>query len=490
MGGYYGTGVGYGPDTYSDTYAPQAGQQLPFAIQPGYDGTVIMPDYAVYSHGLPAEGYPGTSGYAVPPFVLNDPNQYIPDYGDTYGAPAASPAPAAAPADTYQAAPAVDTYAASGSDTYVAYDESTGTYTRRKKGSSGSSGGGYTASSGGGVDTYNGVPMAFPFADGFGNPDGDPTPVYANGTAHPFFGGSMPGGGGGDTYGGGASRQVTVPSTGASAGPYGVTPPSSGNPFSGGGSAPSSGGGSGGGNDYYWNIRNNILGNMGGGGYEQGPTEADYRRWQNQADRRMKQDQKQQEQETLRESQFYSLYNNPTFALPSAVNTDQTGTPGYNMMSSLPLSQLALMTSGYQGKDTYTRKPKTFQKTLADLYADIDRGNMSFQYDTLMNNLFSADNKSTLGRMFMTQKPSEAVYNKDGYYKRMDEGKWKNAPASTQASTLMSMLNATYNTTLAPKVAAAYSAEAQQALDAYGEQNWDRKNPQSVLDYMRNYLGY
>ena len=405
------------------------------------------------------------------------------------GSPDTAPATGA---DTY----GVATGSGTGGDTYVAYDSATGTYYSKKK--SRSSGADYSGSSGGGgyssnggdggtatPDTYNGVPLAFPFADGFGNPAGDPTPVYANGSVHPFFGGSMPGSSG-DGSGGGPARQMTVPSTGATAGPYGTSgPTTSGGSFGGGSSGGSSGGG-GGGNDYYWNIRNNILGGMSGssGSY---PSDAEYRAAQNSADRAYKKDQNQMEREAQQRSMFYNLYSNPTFALPGV---SQQGTPGYGSLSTMPASQLALLTSGYSGKDTFTRRPQQFENTLADLYRSIDNGSANFQYEPLMNNLFDAGKQSTLGRMFMEQKPNKTVYNNDGLYQRTNEGAWKNASASSQASTMMSMLNAIYGTTLSPKMASAYSANAQQAMDTFGQDNWDRKNPQSLLDYMGNYLGY
>lgn len=508
MGGY---GIGYYNDTYTnevtgppevyDTYA--ATGYLP--ITPGYQSTgintsivglpysVANPDGTIVQRGslsfAPTAIGPNGGG-SFEPIQSWDPalGQYVTHMYDEFGNvyyvdesgnvidPGTSTV-AGAPADTYGGG--------TGGDTYLAYDESTGTYYKKSKSKSSSSGSGYSSDGSSSGDTYT---PAFPFADGFGNADGDPTPVYANGMVHPFFGGSMTAG---EASGGGASRQMTVPETGATAGPYGVSGPStSGGGYSGGSAGGSAGGGGGGGNSYYWNIRNNILGNMGGSSSGSYPSDAEYRAAQNAADRAYKKDQKQAEQQSQNQSQFYSLYSNPTYALPSAINNDSIGTPGYNTLSSMPVSQLALMTSGYQGKDTYTKRPESFKRTLADLYQDLDRGNTNFTYNSLMGNLFDASNQSTLGRMFMTQKPSETVYNKDGLYKRTNEGAWKNAPAASQSSTLMSMLNAAYGTTLSPKMASAYSANASQALDAYGENNWDRKNPQSVLDYMRNYLGY
>lgn len=507
MGGF---GLGYytdtyqtapsGVDTYLDTYNPDYIGITPMYGQDASSGVQTSVIGLPYSVGNP-DGtlvQQGTLTFAPTSIAPNgggtfqimqswDPalGQYITHMYDEFGNPYyvdefGNVVGTAESASSTQPV-AADTYAGTSGegDTYLAYDESTGTYYKKSKSKSYSSSDGYASDGSSSGDTYT---PAFPFADGFGNADGDPTPVYANGMVHPFFGGTMTAG---EADGSGASRQMTVPETGATAGPYGVSGPSGG----GGGYAGGSAGGGGGGNDFYWNIRNNILGNFGGSGGSY-PSDAEYRAAQNAADRAFKKDQKQATRESENQSQFYSLYSTPTYALPSAINNDSIGTPGYNMMSSLPASQLALMTSGYQGKDTYTKRPETFKRTLADLYQDIDRGTTDFSYDSLMNNLFDASNQSTLGRMFMTQKPSEAVYNKDGLYKRTNEGAWKNAPASSQAGTLMSMLNATYGTTLSPKMASAYSANAQQALDAYGENNWNRKNPQSILDYMGNYLGY
>lgn len=352
-----------------------------------------------------------------------------------------------------------------------------------------SSGGGY---SGGGYSSGGSSGGGYPSggSSGGGSPLGGfntPVPVYQDGYVHPAFGGpsradfmaSRAGSSSGEESGYTPRPYVNSPlSRGGSAGGY-----------SGGSSRGSSGGGSG--NDFYWNIRNNLLGNMAGGGsydYNQpkyrGPTDKDYRR----ADRRYKQDERQWEEEAENRAQFGAILNNPAWSLSAAMPNLDIETPLYDQLRASPMGQLALIAEGSTGKDRWTQKPQGLSRTIGDLYKEVSGSRANFTTEGLLGDLFGASRNSTLGRLYQTQDEGKVVTDRYDLYKRTKEGKWEWAAPEQQIGQLMSGLNAVYDTTLAPEMAATMSGYANKLTDSFGAQQMN-KNPKKYGSILNRLAG-
>lgn len=281
------------------------------------------------------------------------------------------------------------------------------------------------------------------FGSGGGWFSGD-APRYADGSVHQAWGGpprTSPGGGGG---GGGAAQQVTVPSTGASAGPNGVRPPRSEglNVSAPSGQSSGGGGGGGGGGDLYNALKSKLTGNLFGTGAaaeEEGPTQAQYRRSQ----RNSTQDWRAYEQEQKRRG---------------AINAYDPLTPLYDLNGGTPLSagqmdfwgrmpmrELALLSLGANNDNRYLNRAsgtKKYQQDLAGLYANLLGG--GFDRQELQSNIFNSGKNTFLGQAFMDRETPESRYDKNNMYQGMrGANSWNYAPASQQVDTFVNLMGAT-----------------------------------------------
>lgn len=377
-----------------------------------------------------------------------------------------------------------DTYSDDGSgDPYYARRSSSTGYNRGGYSSGGYSGGGYNAGGGSSSSGGSAPSQPFPFADGFGNPTGDPKPIHADGWLPPMFGGSM-------------SRtefnQARFPDDGSSGPaqlprlPYNPMPSVAGGGYSSGGSSGSGGGGA----DFARQMAYKLKGNMMGSGssgyssYDSGPTQSAY----NQADKRYARDQKTLQEEYEKRSLFYANLSNPASMLPSARPGLTASSGGWGQMNALPMGQLALLAKGSKN-DKFASNPKAFQKTLGGMYTDFSTKPGVFDYTTLMQNLFNAGKKSAVTRSFQTQAAGEAVTNKQGLYRKTKEGEWNNAPVGTQVSNMLSTLGAVYDVTR-PDTASANMALAQQWANAWANKFQNKKKAPLITKYFGKKLGF
>lgn len=322
-----------------------------------------------------------------------------------------------------------------------------------------------------------------------GNP-----PLYADGSRHPAWGGP-PRSGGGDGGGGGPSEQVTVPSTGASAGPNGVRPPRSEGLDVSAASAPSAGGssGGGGGGDLYNALKSKLTGNLFGTGTtaeDTGPTQAQYRRSQ----KRSKQDWRAYEQYQRDRSTFADLAQNPYRALPEMYGGSMV--PGARAVwDQLPIEQLSLLALGANKEDRYLGKrgSNRYVDDLQDIYRNLSGQDTGYSQDQLLENLLTATGPNTLlGRQFRSQATPEARYDKDGIYQGMKkQNKWENNSASSQASRFGDLFSGTYHTAAGEYADTMDSWMEDQLLNYMAAQNGKAaKNTDSVQKWMgKNVFG-
>jgi hypothetical protein len=342
----------------------------------------------------------------------------------------------------------------------------TGYYNRSGGGYGGySRGGGGYASGGYGGNPYGGSSGGY----GYGT-----QPRYGDGSTHPFFGGAprTPGGifaqqSQGDSF----RPQVTVPSTGASAGPFGVEAPRApqvDHP----GMGRSSGGGGGGGGDTRGTIaaiRGNILDKL-----KPGLTDQQYAQRQRQIYRRRgdKMDDMyssdgaygygaygEQAEPKMRgfakrfdPQQAEGLYYRPSMLLPMVAPKLNSFSPEYGELAALPANQLSTMQFGARGKAK--EGPSQYVNNLAKTYRML--GNEGwFDYNQLASNLTRAKKKSPLGSQFAK------------------------VPLGYSADNYQSFVNALFGATLPEQSARGMASYASALIDQYGAKML-KKNPEKA----------
>lgn len=335
----------------------------------------------------------------------------------------------------------------------------TGYYSRRGSNPYGGSGG---YSRAGGYSGGGGYAAGGGYSGGGGGSYGT-APRYGDGSTHPFFGGQprTPGGyaAQGDS-GGGFRPQVTVPSTGASAGPFGVEAPrapSGGNSYGGG----SSGGGGGGGGDVRGTIsaiRGKFLDKL-----QPGLTDQQYQQRQRRIYNRRgdKMDAMYGSSDSpygygaygadepkmrgfarkFDPQQAEGLYYRPSMLLPRVAPKLNSFSPRYQELAALPANQLSTMQFGARGKAK--EGPSQYVNNLAKTYRGLANDDW-FDYGEMAANLTRAKKKSPLGAQF------------------------DNVPLGYAADNYQGFVNALFGATLPEASARGKSSYASALIDQYG----------------------
>lgn len=217
------------------------------------------------------------------------------------------------------------------------------------------------------------------------------------------------------------------------------------------------------------------------GTYDSGyPTDADYAR----SERLMNKDYRQDDRYATQVQRSQALFANPIAAL----NPDMSRRD-YAYFSQAPLTQLAFLTQGAAGKDKWTTNHRRFGNAVQGMANNLENG-MSFQRDSLMQNLFNPGARSALARSFMTLQQGDPRYDKNGLYQGTRRDKWQWAPASTQADTMRSYMSAIYNTTTAPQFRTPAMNYVNQLIDQWVGRAYADQKPGSLQDWLGSQLGY
>lgn len=309
-----------------------------------------------------------------------------------------------------------------------------------------------------------------------------PAPVYGDGSTHPAWGG-QPRTQQGPSDGGGPAQQVTVPSTGASAGPGGVRAPrDSGGPPGGGGysGGGSSGGGGGGGGDLYNALKARLTGNLFGTGSaaeETGPSEAQYRRGEKRARQDWRDWNRMQEQRSALRGA------DPLSMIPTLMQGQYVSPTTQSMFESLPMQQLAMLTLGQNREDRYLGNTDRYRQDLASLYQDLANG--AWDRQGAINALFDPSKKTMLGQSFMYQETPEAKYNKQGLYQGMRGGNWEYQSADNQVNNFIGLLGAAVGTGRSGEHQSTVEGAWRRMLMPYLDQNMAKRNVKSLQQFIQ-----
>jgi hypothetical protein len=313
-------------------------------------------------------------------------------------------------------------------------------YNRRGYGGgygSGSSGGGYSSGGGSYERSY---------------------PTYQDGSTHPAWGGQprTPGGFWNDGTGTG-QQQVYVPG-GAAAGPYSTRAAS--NPYAGRGGY-SGGGGGGGGSSLYNAWRDKLTAKLypgSGSGYSGGSSYSPYPEAKEPRDPRMRGAAK-----GFDPDQASALYARPTSMIPRVAPNLGTASPLYEMASSAPAYQLALLGTGNK-RATPRNSLSNYVGGLENVYSGMINKGAYPDFNQLTNQLTSAKRNSALGQLV---KPKPDAY-----------GNYYESPLG-QAQSVMSSLIGAVGSTLDDRAAAAYQRTGEGLIDKYGAK-FIKKDPKKM----------
>lgn len=258
--------------------------------------------------------------------------------------------------------------------------------------------------------------------------------------------------------------------------PFNGNPP--GNPFFGQGSSSSGSSSSGG---LAREMYQRFAGKFMPGGSDTGPTDAQYQRSEAQA----KRDARQRERDYRDQQTVYGMSQKPEWGMTDLWGKDFAYTPAYDFYKNsynLPGMQYLLFGGMNANK---MNNPNMYKRQLANMYKQITSGGDTLSYDNLRDNLFSGGRGSWLARSFQHQMPGQSKYSPDGIYRGYRDGKWKWNSAADQAAQAQFLMGALNQATMAPEAAAFQNLLVERALAQWGASKNAKKNPGSVLRYLK-----
>jgi hypothetical protein len=167
-----------------------------------------------------------------------------------------------------------------------------------------------------------------------------------------------------------------------------------------------------------------------------------------------------------------ALYDRPTMMLPRVAKGIDTTTPYYEMLSSLPAYEMALL-GGSRKKATDTNSLNTYVNSLGRTYDNAAATGNLPDYQTMKNQFTNAKPESSLGQMFRPT-PDEnsyiAGYTKQGKPQRKKiDPVYDFPPLATAAETAQRMVGAIGTAGgLDPRVTHAMETRAGQVADEVG----------------------
>lgn len=321
-----------------------------------------------------------------------------------------------------------------------------------------------------------------------------PRPSYANGVQNPLWSGQplTPGG----TYRGpnggssGYQKQVSVPG-GAAAGPFetrGAYPPSQ---HSYGGDSTSGGGGANAGanSPIGQKLESKVrgmaskiqgFGSPNSSGYSSSGYSSNYKapnpyepgtpRMRGLASK-------------LDPTAAAGLYSNPQMMMERVAPNLNGASNRYSEISSLPASELALLTGGNKlsapKRDLYgnltdkDRSLSDYSNSLASLYNNIINRENWVDYDQMVGNLMNAGRHSALGSQFMGLTPAKQAGAPD--ITKDTRRNSRGVPAGTQISSFLNASSAIFGSTLPSDVAASRQEYATQLANEFGARYLTKK---------------
>lgn len=173
-----------------------------------------------------------------------------------------------------------------------------------------------------------------------------------------------------------------------------------------------------------------------------------------------------------------ALYSYPTMMLPRVARGIDTDTPFYEMLSSLPGYEMALL-NGSRRKATDTNALNTYVNSLGRIYDTAAATGDLPSYQQMKNQFMAAKPKSTLGQMFRPDVESERYvsgYTKTGKPKmKKVEPTYEYPPLSTAAETAERMVGAIGTASaFDPRVVDAMTTSASHAIDQFGARNLNK----------------
>lgn len=214
-----------------------------------------------------------------------------------------------------------------------------------------------------------------------------------------------------------------------------------------------------------------------------GPTDAAYRA----GDRRMRMDSRQAARDLQARSKAAALFANPYYAVDGVAE----GTLGYgdqDYFRAQPLTQLAFLTEGAQGRDRWSDNARRFGQAVDRTAQQLGNGG-GYDMNVLLGNLFSMRNNSALGRSFMQPTAGEARYDKYGIYQGAGRTTWDWAPATTQGDTMRSYLSAIYSQ-MPPNGRQPAMNYVNRLIDQWVAQNLNKKNAPPLYRWLGTQMGY
>lgn len=339
--------------------------------------------------------------------------------------------------------------------------------------------------SGGGYGSNGGYGGSSGYPAGFGNSSDNPVPTYANGWVPPMFGGQY-------TYqewlamhqppDDGYSGPAQLPdlpwwNSQPAFDPFNGNPP--GNPFN-------QSSGSGAGADGV-GLARSLYQKFAGKFAEQtsgdtaSPTQADY----NRSEAKARRDAKKREQEYQDQQLIAGMQSRPEWGMTDLWGKDFAYNPAFSYyQNAYPLAALQNIIGG-DVKYKKLSDPNKYKRHLADMYREISGGTGALTYNSLRDNIFDASRGSWLGRSFQSQTPGKSRYSDDGIYRGWKDGKWKWNGAADQASQAQFLMGGLHQSTLAPAQANFRNTLVEQALAGWGGSQSAKKNPGSVLRYLK-----
>jgi hypothetical protein len=219
------------------------------------------------------------------------------------------------------------------------------------------------------------------------------------------------------------------------------------------GGHPNDGGGGGGASATYWNLRNKLS--------SAGSSSSSYGSYKSYDSGSSFAEPKEEKMrgpyaKGLDPDQAQGLMFRPTAMLPRVFPKLEGATPLYDLMSSLPAAQLAMLSKrGFDGG------PSDLANGVGKLYQGFGNNELP-DFDTLWNNLSSPKKSGGIAELFQGAKAGKGDY--DPYGSGYEYGK-EPLPMGEAASTYQGLLDAVLATTMPTETAGKYSAQGNYLID-------------------------